>query len=197
MQESIDYLKFCVPCIKCGAKPVLSNIGFKCPTCDNKHEVWGGIEFAIKNWNGYNSNILEDGKLDSFPKLVIDNEEWYWGSLDVRVLWLGRTEEYTKNFILFKTSKDSTEWFIDKKTGWTCIIDKPRHLPDLEIMDMSGIRYVVEWLNMPKSSSKAYAYICKHGNGFSNTSFPNVTLSTLSCKYNLLAGEMLKMFKLV
>jgi len=183
----ITYETFLLPCKLCGGVPVKYHSGFKCSGCGFEAGVIGGLEFAIVNWNSYNSNINEYGSRETYPAIKIDGEDWNWGCLETSLLSLGSSKEYEKDLILFKTSKPLCDWFIDKKTGWTCIIDTPRFLPDLEIMDIRGNRYDCSpWLNMPKSSSKAYAYIQLRSSLFSNSNYPQVCIETLSPKLNII-----------
>lgn len=182
-----------VPCYKCGVMPERLWNGFMCPVCgeDNKRCCIGGeLEFEIKNWNEYNSKD-RDGNI-IFPVIKIDNQYWYWGSLQISLYYMGYTINYEKSIILFKTSKEREWWFKNKKNGYTCIIDNERYLPDLEIMDIWGKVYEVPWLNMPKSSKKAYAYLTMYGALFSDYSYPVVSLCTDSFKYNNLASDLIE-----
>ena len=194
--DIMDIFNALLPCNVCGSKPVRYLHGFKCSSCgfDKAGSYNGGDEYNVALWNSYHSDMTVSDA-SKFPRIKIGDEEWYWGVLNITLYSLGSKEEYEKRFILFKTSKPTDEWFIDKKTGYTCVIDIPRYFSDLEIMDINGIRYDCSiWLNKPKSSIKAYAYACCTSGGFSNTGHPVIYINTLSWKYNNLAKKLITTF---
>lgn len=152
--------------------------------------IGGGLEFQVKNWNEYNSKDIAG--VNIFPVIRVGDLDWNWGRLDISLYYMGYTINYEKEIILFRTSKEREWWFKNKKNGYTCIIDDERYPPDLEIMDIWGNVYQVPWLNMPKSSKKAYAFLTMCGVLFSSYSYPVVGLCTDSFKYNSLASDLIE-----
>lgn len=180
-----------LPCKICGAIPLskTKSEGYECPNCKelNSYGCWGGgLDFRVKGWNTLQN---KDNKVPSI--LNINGEDWYWGELVIELYHMGFSESFEKTFILFKTSRPYDDWYINTKTGWTNIIDNGRHCQDLTLMDIKGEIYEIPWLNMPKSSKKAYAYLDCCQCMRSKNNYPRINIHTISHKYVWLAKEMI------
>jgi hypothetical protein len=137
-------------------KTNLPGTGIYCDKCHKSvSTIGGGVEFAAYNWNkSFLKTPANYDSLEGFdPQPPINAPEGFmFASMHLDLSYMGGTVERSRDFVLFSTSKDLSKC-LKSKNGSSHVIDKHRHLPDITLMDMDGVKHTVPL------GKGAYAYM--------------------------------------
>lgn len=131
----------------------LAGFGFYCPICKKASSILGlpSVEFAMQCWNSKFWRYIDHDTLPIIPPSNVP-EGFMYAMLEVTINVMGGKQGFSKNAILFKTSKPF-EQITHSELGYTCGVDKWRCMTDLTLMTIDGEVIEVDWLSKNKGHS--------------------------------------------